>query len=162
MRNGHVLMELHNSYAKAWAWLNQRGIDPKADPETAGVALIEQVRAWHDEVLGEVDVGQSSYLVLTHDRTWQNWQLSWFPLDLHVPDPRLMNWEFTGRRIYATFEGHQFWEWYGESGGQLKYYPPLKLARWVSPLFELHNPPSEDTPIAKAKRYWPDAFLNDS
>lgn len=158
MRSGFILMELHNSYAKAWAWLNERSIDPKADPEAAGIALIDQVRAWHNEVRDTVDVDRSSYLVLTHDRTWTFFQVSWFPLDLHTPDPALMIWEFTGRRIFATFHNHQYWEWYGESGGQLKYYPRLADARWVSDPFELADPPSEDTPILKARRYWPDQF----
>jgi hypothetical protein len=158
LKSGFVLMELHNSYAKAWGYLNDRGIDPKVDAAAAGAALIEQVLGWHAEVEAEIDLARSSYVVLTHDRTWQIFQLSWFSLTLDDPDPGRMEWAFAGRRIFARWEDHQWWEWYGESGGQLKYYPPLTLARWVSEPFELWDPPSEETPIAKARRYWPDAF----
>ena len=155
-RRGFVLMELHNSLAKSWNYLRARGIDPNSSPQLAGVALIDQVREWHLEVDHEIDVSRSSYLVLTHDRVWRKFQLSWYNLDLHTPAPELMRWEYTGRRIFATFDGHQYWEWYGESGGQLKYYPKLEDALWVSEPFELAEPPYEETPLDKAKRYWPD------
>ena len=157
-RTGFVLMELHNSYAKAWAWLNSRRLDPKESPLEAGVALIEQVTRWHEEAAEGIDVGASSYLVLTHDRAWRLFQLSWFALGLDRPEPSDMEWLSTGRRICATWNGHQYWEWYGESGGQLKYYPRLEDALWVSEAFELRDPPTEDTPLAKAQRYWPDGF----
>jgi hypothetical protein len=153
-----VLMELHNSYAKAWACLNGLGIDPRVDPSRAGAALIQQVEEWHREKRDEVDIERSSYVVLTHDRAWKKFQLSWFALPLNRPDPATMYWESTGKRIRATLDGHQYWEWYGESGGQLKYYPRLTDALWVSDDFELRDPPTEDTPVAKARRYWPDEF----
>ena len=157
-KSGFVLMELHNSLAKATAWLNERGVNPRTDPALAGPLLIDQVRSWHQALGEEIDTDNSSYLVLTHDRAWRDFQISWFSLDVHHPDPSMMAWAHTGRRIHASYGGHQYWEWYGESGGQLKYYPPLSLALWVSDPFQLLDPPDEETPILKAQRYWPDAF----
>jgi hypothetical protein len=50
-------------------------------------------------------------------------------------------------------------EWYGTSGGQLKYYPLAKNALWASNVFRLEPlPSSEDIQygiIAKTRTYYP-------
>ena len=48
-------------------------------------------------------------------------------------------------------------EWYGQSGGQLKYYPLADTATWASARFRL-EPLPDDLPhgiLAKAQAYFP-------
>ncbi len=164
-----VLFELHNSNAKAWDELMARGVaqgpgDDLIDPYDTGLALIEQVGAWHDECRPLVDVSSSSYLVLIHDRrTWGHWRLLWYPLTLDKPDPASLTWSREGRRIQGAdpSTGERLWEWYGWSGGQLKYYPRVSDATWDSGWFSLETPRPEDL-TAKAATYfasqWPSSL----
>lgn len=53
-------------------------------------------------------------------------------------------------------------EWYGQSGGQLKYYPPVSSASWCSEPFKLEPLPElpevEDRLIGKAELYFRDLW----
>ena len=50
-------------------------------------------------------------------------------------------------------------EWYGESGGQLKYYPLASEALWRSPVFELERIPSgRSSLLEKAALYFPELW----
>jgi hypothetical protein len=155
-----VLFELHNSNAKAWEWLGSHDLDPQQHPAEAGLALIAQVTSWHNECIRAVDVAASSYVVLIHDKaTWTDWRLLWYPLDLNLIPPEELHWEHIGKRVQGTTaDGHRLWEWYGWSGGQLKYYPPIEVANWVSEWFQLEEDvPSEDLRV-KAARAFPDKW----
>jgi len=48
---------------------------------------------------------------------------------------------------------HRLWQYYPTSGGQLKYYPLLTWADWVTPRFTLETPPLV-SPLEKAKQYF--------
>jgi hypothetical protein len=83
-----------------------------------------------------------------------------------MPDPRHLNWHFpvnrrgeTGRRIAGDEESGTLFEWYGESGGQLKYYPLAANAIWVSKVFQLE--PLGDIEygiLSKAASYFPEKW----
>jgi hypothetical protein len=64
-----------------------------------------------------------------------------------------------GRRIRGCdASGGTVFEWYGESGAQLKYYPLAETATWSSPIFQLEPPPlppSEYGLLARVKQYFP-------
>lgn len=156
-RPRQVLMELSNSLAKFWARLNDLDIDPAETPADAGLALLALVEEWHEEVADRIDLENSCYLVLTHNAGYDEWQLFWYGLEF-VPDPRELTWNHGGKRIAGfTDDGTLIWEWYGWSGGQLKYYPLITAARWASPIFALEEPKLEN-PADKAVRYWPDEW----
>lgn len=173
-RTGHAFMELSNSAKKFWDFLAQREITAanyRARPQQTGQALLELVATWHNAVSlergGTVDLDKSTYLVLAYNRAGEH-QLAQFPL--LFPPADALRWEFPARvrggqpatgNLRAVDETDALiFEWYGESGGQLKYYPPLTTARWVSPIFALEPiPPYQQYGIlAKAAQYFPDLW----
>ena len=92
-------------------------------------------------------------MVIAHTARYASWRLFWYPLAFK--DPAQLRWVSVGRAIQAYEGDHRLWEWYGQSGGQLKYYPLVADAIWDSGSFELEAPPGPDTFQAKAERYWP-------
>jgi hypothetical protein len=152
-----VRMELTNASAKITQRLNTLSIDPGNDPTSAGIAIIELIEEWHLATSSEVEVERSSYLVLTHNTKFSKWQLFWYDLNLRFRNPQAMNWSAAGKRIAGHYGDHLVWEWYGQSGGQVKYYPLLEWARWYSHPFELSEPPIE-SPASRAQRYWPEQW----
>jgi len=56
----------------------------------------------------------------------------------------------------------KLFEWYGESGGQLKYYPLVSNARWASDIFRLEPLLGENVEqygiLAKARTYFPEQW----
>jgi hypothetical protein len=48
-----------------------------------------------------------------------------------------------GRRLRGQDEYGTLFEWYGESGGQLKYYPRVENALWKSEVFVLQPLPKK-------------------
>lgn len=153
-----VTMELSNSAKKFWQRLSHQGITTAnytSHPSEVGDALITMVKEWHQAESvtnpgGTVDLGKSSYLVLSWSRAG-TYQLHRFRLEL--PDPSTLRWYFpinpkTGK-VAAHLNGDtplggRLFEWYGESGGQLKYYPLERDAVWMSSPFRLEPlPPSQ-------------------
>jgi hypothetical protein len=173
-RDGRVTMELSNSAKKFWTRLETEGIYQESNyrekPTEAGVALVKVVRSWHEIESrakdGKIDLNKSSYLALSWNKKGE-YQLHQFSLDL--PDPSTLHWYFPTKktkkgeqpadRLCGNDETGTVFEWYGTSGGQLKYYPLAKTALWASDTFRLEPLPSlEDMEygiLAKAKIYFP-------
>lgn len=172
-RDGRVTIELSNFEGKFGEALRKRGIDRsnyRGRATEVGEALITLVKDWHTaESLaygGTVDIAKSSYLVLLWNEAGK-YQLHQFSLDL--PDPTRLKWYFPtkkqkneeveGKRLNDDDETGTLFEWYGESGGQLKYYPLATSAVWVSEVFELVPLPEMEYGIlAKAVTYFPNLF----
>ncbi len=147
-RTGRVSLELSNSAGQFWDYLKTKGINQsnyREQPLEVGVSLVEVVERWHQAVSleqsGVVDLTKSSYLVLSWNRH-RRYQLHQFPLI--VPNPYDLTWNFptkkgggAGRRLAGNDELGVLFEWYGESGGQLKYYPLASSAIWASEIFWL-------------------------
>ena len=91
-------------------------------------------------------------------------------IPIYLPDPHELLWDFpnvvkrkggeekVGRRIRGRDSSGTIFEWYGESGGQLKYYPLAEMATWSSDIFRLESLPllaSEYGLFAKVKQYFP-------
>lgn len=150
----HVYMEMANAPASFLSRLAELAIDPKEDPQRAGPEVIRVIQGWHQGVAGTVDVARSSYVTLTHDKSWETFQLAWYPLDLGNPDELLWKLSQSGRCLSAYQNERKIWDWYPWSGGQLKFYAPFDWARWLSEPFTLEDPPIE-SPASKAQRYWP-------
>ncbi len=167
-RDGRVTLELSNSAGKFWDRLRSKGIHQKnykKRPSEVGASLIELIEEWHlavsIEAGGNVDLHGSSYLVLSWNQTgW--YQLHQFPIFLPTPAP--LQWFFptTGRRrrLRGDDEHGNLFEWYGESGGQLKYYPLAKNAIWNSGRFQLEplRKNIEHGILTKVKAYFPELW----
>ena len=155
-------MELSNSAKKFNDELDRLGIDWVMEPVDAGSAVIELVESWHREEGAALDLSASRYAVLSHDRRWQRFQVLCFPLDLKMADPvREVDWAVEGASLNWYVElptrRHRLWQWYRNSGGQLKYYPPLRWALWGTEEFELEQPPSASL-RSRATAYFPDLW----
>lgn len=172
-RDGRVTLELSNSAGQFWDQLAVKGITPanyRDHPQEAGVTLIKLVNRWHTAAGvdggGSVNLAKSYYLVLS----WNNaglHQLHQFSLSLpdpsrlswHCPTKRVQGLEQPARRIIGDDEAGTVFEWYGESGGQLKYYPLASTARWQSDPFRLEPLPDvEHGILAKVAAYFPDRW----
>jgi hypothetical protein len=141
-RTGRATLEISNASGGFWDVLEAQGLGKAVydqKPELPGKILIELVESWHASVDihngGFVDTSASSYLVLQWDKKSGFYQLFQFPL--HLRDPRTLQWEVVSRRLVGRDETGVLWEWYGLSGGQLKYYPLIENALWVSERFQL-------------------------
>ncbi len=169
-RDGRVTLELSNSSGQFWDQLTAKGISAttyRNHCSEVGQTLIEQVNRWHLAASvdggGSVDLTNSFYLVLS----WNSkglYQLHQFPLNL--PDPQTLRWYFPtkqtkestapARRINGDDERGTVFEWYGESGGQLKYYPEATSAIWQSDTFRLEPLPDiEFGVLSKVSAYFP-------
>lgn len=172
-RTGPVTLELSNSSGKFWQRLDALGIHQrnyKSKPTDVAKALLGQEKEWHDEVGlkhgGAIDLSKSFYLALSWNDQGE-YQL--FKFSLTLPKPSSLKWDFPsvttngqerpGRRLRGQDKLGTLFEWYGESGGQLKYYPLVKNALWKSDVFQLETLPANwhETHgiLKKAKDYFP-------
>ncbi|MBV6394969.1 MAG: hypothetical protein HFACDABA_00540 [Anaerolineales bacterium] len=175
-RNGRVTLELSNSSGKFWQRLGDLGIHQrnyKNKPAEVAKALLDQEKEWHEEVGlkqgGVVDLSRSFYLALSWNAQGE-YQL--FKFSLSLPRVSSLKWDFpsvtdngkerSGRRLRGQDKQGTLIEWYGESGGQLKYYPLVKNALWKSEIFHLEPLPvnwnEKHGILAKAKDYFPDRW----
>jgi len=174
-RTGQVTLELSNSAGKFWQRLQRQGINQqnyKSKPDDVGQSLISLVREWHSAVSleqgGKVNLQRSCYLALMWSVQGE-YQLYQFPLTL--PDPENILWQFPSaqaaevdlrRHLRGSIQGKTIFEWYGESGGQLKYYPDISQATWRSEIFRLEPLPlnwrEKHDILAKARDYFPDLW----
>ncbi len=172
-RDGRVTIEVSNSAGQFWDHLATRGIHQgnyRTQPEQTGSMLLDVVRGWHGAVGlgqgGSIDLAGSSYLVLSWNKNgW--YQLHQFSLEL--PDAQALAWRFPkakrgkvereGRRLVGSDQAGTLFEWYGESGGQLKYYPLASAALWHSQRFQLEPLPDVEHGLrAKASTYFPELW----
>lgn len=169
-RTGRISFELSNSSGQFWDRLKTKGIDQsnyRDRPLEVGASLLEVVEGWHHVVSiehgGLIDISKSSYLVLSWNRA-KYYQLHQFPLTM--PNPHKLNWHFPtkrggdiGRRLAGDDGSGTLFEWYGESGGQLKYYPIANTAIWTSEIFQLEPLPDIECGILnKAAAYFPEQW----
>ncbi len=175
-RTGRVTLELSNSSGTFWERLRRQDINQqnyKSQPFEVAQELLTQEREWHKAVGlqagGAVDLSRSFYLALSWN-TKGEYQLFKFSLDL--PDAAQLSWDFPkvenngeekhGRRLRGQDKSGTLFEWYGESGGQLKYYPLVQNALWKSEIFQLEPLPAnwntKNGILAKAKDYFPDRW----
>jgi hypothetical protein len=170
--SGRVYMELCNSPAKLWAPLIESGITEadfkaKRRAQEIGSLILGVVRRWHNDYkilferenpTVEFDLTSSAFLTLSYKTRAdgeRSFQLHSFDLDF----PEGISWQYATERCLRGFdpanEKEVLFDWYGLSGGQLKYYPRASLSRFATPPFELIAPPREMSLCERAARYWP-------
>jgi hypothetical protein len=163
-KTGRVTVEVSNSSGKFWDALSANGIDDyHSAPDTAGKILLDLVENWHNEVSlergGTVDISKSFYLLLQWDKRSGKYQLLQF--STRLPNPEILSWNVTGRRLIGSDKPGVMIEWYGHSGGQLKYYPFANQAIWSSPIFQLEPLPASDLGYGLQRRvfeYFPELW----
>ena len=170
-RDGRVTVELSNSSGQFWDQLRLQNIsiaNYKEKPTEVGKILVNLVQQWHhlaaSDRQGMLDLPHSSYLVLSWN-TQEQYQLHQFALTL--PNPEELVWYFPTKKTEAKetaarhingddADGGRVFEWYGESGGQLKYYPKAVSALWQSEIFQLEPLPDiEYGLLVKTASYFP-------
>jgi hypothetical protein len=165
-RTNRVTIEVSNSTGKFWNALRTHGLNEENyenNPERTGKAIIELVESWHKSVSiangGNVDLTGSFYLALQWNKKSGYYQL--FQLPLNLPDYRTLQWSVISRRLIGKDPEGVLFEWYGLSGGQLKYYPFANKAIWISDRFTLEPLPKNEVGygiLRKVAEYFPDLW----
>jgi hypothetical protein len=167
-RDRSWFMELSNSSKKFADAFDSAGVVWQNEPAAAGQIFVGLVEGWHYEVEGTVDVAASKYLLLVHDNSWGKFQVACMDLDLRKADPRTeVDWKVEGKDParpssvagYIEVDGklHRLWQLFANSGGQLKYYPPIHWAEWATEVFTLETPPPRQL-RDKVEEYWPGSW----
>lgn len=171
---GVIYVEVTNAAKLLWSYLYSIGVTEvnfRNHPDLAGNGLLEAVELLKKSSsiaypTGPINIDRSYYFVLLWDKTGE-YQL--FQLPLKLPDPGNLDWvcyisnrangSETTRLVGRNHEG-VLYEWYGESGGQLKFYPQVTSAIWKSEKFRLEPLPQnvEEGIIAKAQTYFPNQW----
>ena len=173
-RAGRATIELSNAARTFWDRLGDDGIVAENFRDYApqvGSALIGLVREWHASASvasgGDIDLDGSCYLTLMWSLDGE-YQLYQFPIELPAPDK--IHWHCPviksggdfkpGNAIRGDDDAGTLFEWYGQSGGLLKYYPKVSNAVWQSEVFRLEPLPPDTRHglIAKAEAYYPNLW----
>ncbi len=159
-RTGRVTLELSNSSSKFWNELKMHDINEKNyenhSTET-GRLILHMIQNWHNSI--NIDLTRSFYLLLQWNEKSGTYQLYQFSLEF--PNFASLNWQIVGRRLTGNDEHGKLFEWYGFSGGQLKYYPLVTNAIWVSEMFYLEPLPKNNLGYGlqrKVMEYFPDLW----
>lgn len=175
-RTGRASLEISNAAGEFWLELGKVNITAsnyRQDPRATGKVLLAVLERWREsEGLGAggiIDLTGSYYYALQWSPKSLTYQLFQFPMVL--AEAKTLRWhcaparvregrESPPRCVRADDDGGLLVEWYGESGGQLKYYPPISTAVWASVPFKLEPLPA-DVPhavLAKVVQYFPQAW----
>ena len=171
LKKRRLTIELSNAAKDFWSAIRTYDLNQqtyKEAPHLAGEAILNLVDIWKENAShlgnGNVDLSKSYYLVLTWDKRTERYHLSQLPLKL--PEAETLYWTVEGSRLIGIIrdDSRVLFEWYGDSGGQLKYYPLLEDCLWTSPIFGLEPLP----PMAhmyegitrKAANYFPDSWVD--
>lgn len=167
--HGRLTVELSNSNKEFWQELRINGIDYtnfREYPINVGQLVVRLIKKWQDAVSlhegGDIDLERSSYVVLTYHPRKGIYVVHWLPLAL--PDPTSLVWSYPSDKRLLGLDpesGDKVFEWYHESGGQLKYYPLANMALWASPRFGLESLPAgnpDNSILARAQAYFPEQW----
>lgn len=164
-KNGKLIIELSNASKEFWQILKPFDVNLQNYHDQAGLVgelIIKRVEKWHIDVDikngGKVDTSKSIFLCLQYDIKTGYYQL--FQLPILLPNPNSINWAVISARLVGTMDGQTIIEWYGSSGGQLKYYPNIEKATWISEKFKLEHIPqnSGSNILKKVEAYFPDQW----
>lgn len=163
---GRAYIELTNAAQALWSAVRSAtGLGEEtytSDPAAVGIALVEQVEIWHlqQDIRsgGSYDTDRCVFLNLLYDNRHGNYRLFQFPIRL--PKPQELEWESRGKTIVGRDDRGTVFEWYAQSGGQLKYYPQTEQATWSSDEFHLETLPDklEEVTLQKAAAYFPEQW----
>ncbi|HWC55224.1 MAG TPA: hypothetical protein VG676_16685, partial [Chitinophagaceae bacterium] len=171
--NETISMELSNALNKFWSELQKNKIHNighvRLVPEKAGKIIVDLYESWKYEAVknDKINIAKSFYLTCLYDEKNGLYQL--FALPFLLPNPKSLKWQIRESKdgdenrgtLIAKKKDKVIIEWYGTSGGQLKYYPTKNDVIWQSNVFKLEAIPKNkigDVLIQKAKTYFPEKW----
>ena len=153
-----LYMELSNSMAKFWQEINRKlSLDEscfraKTHAQQIGDCVLNLVSCWHIErktalsdVGGNLDLPLSRFVSVSFSdwsaETGRSFQVHSF--DLSFPK---VKWHYSSDKCLRGIDpnNNHLFDWYGLSGGQLKYYPDSNAALYQSKIIELKRLASND------------------
>ncbi|ENJ1769919.1 hypothetical protein AB0539_004149 [Vibrio parahaemolyticus] len=162
MGSGRVYMELCNSPAKLWEPLKELGINEQdftaqQYADQIGSSILSTIHSWylHSGIEGIV-LDNSIHMTVSYGPNEQgdmHYQVHTFPLDF----PEGIIWRYKSAKCLSGYDPEYpdevLFDWYGLSGGQVKYYPRASKALYSSHQFALEQ--AQVLSIAeKAQNYW--------
>ncbi len=172
-RRGIVTVEVANAAGESWNELRAIGISTTPQmaerADEAGAAILNLAVRWAAAAkqAHQLSLSASYFLVLL----WSNileYQL--YQMSLVLPDPATLTWSVRastkeGKEESGCLVGNlgerRVIEWYGDSGGQLKYYPEVSEALWQSDVFRLEPLPFAEDGYGtanKARTFFPELW----
>lgn len=167
LSDGRVYMELCNSPAKLWEPLKEQGINEQSftAQEFAteiGESILDTVHSWYEHSqIENIVLDSSRHLTVSYtnqansNNTNIRYQLHSFALDF----PEGIIWRYKSTKCLSGYDPDYpeevLFDWYGLSGGQLKYYPRAEKALYSSPQFALELAPIMSI-SDRVRQYWPD------
>ena len=168
---GRVYMELANSPAKFWDALREKNLTEaffkeKLQANVFGDVVLRTVHSWHLAAAEnqrrtsgrELNIEKSVYLTLSNGTRVKNSEnvYQWHSFPMRFPNN--IKWDFLSDKCLRGFDpdypSEALFDWYGVSGGQLKYYPRASNALFRSEQFSLKAPPALLL-LEKAAKYFP-------
>ncbi|MEM1213196.1 MAG: hypothetical protein AAGI68_12970 [Planctomycetota bacterium] len=171
-------LELTNSPRKMWGGLSVYGLHESdwGNPDKAqeiGSHLLDVVTSWHDDAkdffrppdgktCSSIEPTDSIYLNVSYSepnkQMRRSYRIDAFDMRLMRPDTWVYRPGKNGqiRSIMGMLNGNTIWDWYANSGGQLKYYPPFSAAHFSTPIFDTLNPGQAENLEDKMTKYWPE------
>ena len=174
--DSRTYMEVANSPAKMFDALHanhgigvQDFIDGR-DPDVIGNCVLKTINEWHEEGKKQyerlhharrIDLDHSVYICLSY-RQWDDsaprrFQIHSFSLQF----PENIRWRYKGKALRGydpKHPGEVIFDWYAQSGGQLKYYPRASDALFSSAPFVLEELQNIDL-YERAHQYWEREWL---
>ena len=143
-----LYLEIANSPAKFWDELKKDGITESdyGDEKLAqrmGERVLGLVESWHFDAFRQdqsLNAEKSRYLVISYggwDESIRSRRCALHSFGLALPPAK---WTFSSGRCLrgiCPITNSVLWDWYGLSGGQLKYYPRAETALFQTTTFEL-------------------------
>lgn len=162
LTDGRVYMELCNSPAKLWGPLKEQGINEQhftaqEYAEQIGDSVLNTVHSWYENSgIPSLNLERSIHMTVSYGPNEEGvvqYQVHTFPLEF----PEGIIWRYKSAKCLSgydpLFPEEVLFDWYGLSGGQLKYYPKANQARYNSDQFALEQ--ATVLSIAqKADIYW--------
>lgn len=173
--DGRVYMEVANSPAKFWLALSNKGITEQdfrnqKKAQEIGDTIISVIHQWHDEAAkrhNEVSRGRvlnlqkSVYITVSYCETRKDIPRQFQIHSFSMEYSKNIKWKYISGRCLRGYDPESpeepLLDWYALSGGQLKYYPKAKKAKFKSKQFALAIPPRLRI-LDKIKDYWPDEW----
>jgi hypothetical protein len=108
-------------------------------PEDCGNVLLSLVKEKNvaDAKYHEINLASSFFLVMAYDVESRQFKLFQFPIKMPRADKVTWSFNSSGKHLRGVIGDEIVLQWFHEGGGQLKYYPGIKKANWISDTFTL-------------------------
>jgi hypothetical protein len=161
-RGKGIYIEVSNAAGAFWEPLDDREGETTISAQVAGpliLEVIDQIKREGSQKYpkGMIDLSKCYYVVMLYDFDEDDYTYQLFQLPIRLPQPDDLVWHWRGNTLVGEIDSYKLYEWYSTSGGQLKCYPPVANAVWISELYHL-EPLKDGTRIGlehKAKAYFP-------